>query len=248
MAELCRLGRVTIEIGRVEAIFRYPVKSMAGERLEHAKVGVHGIEGDRRLALRRAQSGDGFPWLSATRLPDLLQFTPFHRDGEPGELVTHVRAPDGKEMAVFGEDLAAEIERRHKAPVEMMHLRHGIFDETPISVITTATIEEIGRLAGTDADMRRFRPNIVIRLQRPAAFEEEEWLGEVLCFGESDGPRVNVVLRDERCAMVNYHPDSGTAAPQVLKSIVQRNQNCAGVYGTVTRTGSLVVGQTVRLS
>jgi len=41
-----------IEIGHVEAIFRYPVKSMGGERLEVAKLGWHGLDGDRRLAFR----------------------------------------------------------------------------------------------------------------------------------------------------------------------------------------------------
>lgn len=219
---------------------------MAGERLERADLGWYGIDGDRRLALRRMNSGGGFPFLTATTLPDLLQFTPFHRDGEEGDLVTHVRAPDGKEMPLFGRELAAEIERRHRAPVEMMHLRHGIFDETCISVITTDTMEEIGRLAGTDADMRRFRANIVVRLQRPAAFEEDTWVGGVLSFGDAGGPLLGVVMRDERCAMVNYHPDSGSPAPQVLRSIVRTNQNCAGVYATVTRTGTLVAGQSVR--
>ncbi len=237
---------MTIEIGQVEAIFRYPVKSMAGERLEDAKVGWHGIDGDRRLALRRMDARDGFPWLTATKLPALLQFTPFRRDGEQSDLVTHVRTPDGRELPVFGEELAAEIERRHKAPVEMIHLRHGVFDETCISLITTDTIEEIGRLAGADADMRRFRPNVVVRLKRSAAFQEDEWVGGVISFGESEGPRVSVVMRDERCSMVNYNPDSGDSAPEVLKSIVRRNQKCAGIYATVTRIGTLTTGQTVR--
>ena len=52
-----------IEIGHVEAIFRYPVKSMGGERLEVAKLGWHGLEGDRRLAFRRIDDRSGFPWL-----------------------------------------------------------------------------------------------------------------------------------------------------------------------------------------
>ena len=240
---------MTIEIGQVEAIFLYPVKSMAGQRVEVANLGWHGIDGDRRLALRRIQDRNGFPWLSATKLPDLLLFTPLRRpDDVEGGLPTHVRTPEGKEMAVFGEELAAEIERRHKAPVQMMHLRGGVFDEACISVITTDTIQEIGRLAGTDSDMRRFRPNIVIRLLRSESFTEDNWLGGVLSFGEPDsGPRVSVTMRDARCAMVNYHPDSGTSAPAVLKSIVRRNQNNAGVYGTVIRTGALATGQTVRL-
>ena len=49
-----------IEIGHVEAIFRYPVKSMGGERLEVAELGWHGLDGDRRLALRRIDDRSGF--------------------------------------------------------------------------------------------------------------------------------------------------------------------------------------------
>ncbi len=151
-------------------------------------------------------------------------------------------------MAVFGEELAAEIERRHKAPVHMMHLRDGIFDEASVSVITVDTVREIGRLAARGPDVRRFRPNIVVRLLRPSPFQEDQWLGGVLLFGEPDeGPRVSVTLRDVRCSMVNFDPDSGCATPEVLKSIVRTNQNNAGIYGTVIRTGRLATGQTVRL-
>ena len=50
-----------IEIGQVDSIFRYPVKSMAGERLDVAKLVWHGIDGDRRLAFRRLDDHSGFP-------------------------------------------------------------------------------------------------------------------------------------------------------------------------------------------
>jgi uncharacterized protein len=134
-----------IEIGQVEAIFRYPVKSMGGERLEAANLGWHGLEGDRRLAFRRINDRSGFPWLTASQLPDLLRFTPQRRegdareDGAQGDLPTHVRTPDGAQLPVFGEDLAAEVGRRYGAPVEMMQLRHGIFDDASISVIARCT-------------------------------------------------------------------------------------------------------------
>src|SRR5438105_4654821 len=238
---------MSTEIGQVEAIFRYPVKSMAGERVEAASIGWHGIDGDRRLALRRTQERTGFPWLTASKLPDLLLFTPLrHEDGASGDLPTHIRTPEGKEMAVFGEELAAEIERRHRAPVQMMHLRDGIFDEATVSVITEDTVREIGRLAGRGSDLRRFRPNIVVRLLRPNPFQEDKWVGGVLLFGEpAEGPRVSVTMRDARCSMVNFDPDSGCCAPEVLKSIVRTNQNNAGIYGTVIRTGRLAIGQTI---
>jgi len=251
-----------IEIGQVEAIFRYPVKSMAGERLEEAPLGWHGLDGDRRLAFRRRQmqmnDRGGFPWLTAGKLPELLLFTPQRREGDAREggaqgelqLPTHVRTPDGEEMPVFSEELAAEVGRRYGAPVEMMQLKHGIFDDACISVIASDTVREIGRLAGHSPDVRRFRPNIVIRLLRPVPFQEDEWLGGVLSFGESDdddAPAITVTMRDVRCAMVNLDPDTASPAPEVLKAVVRRNQNNAGIYGTVTRVGRLAVGQTIFL-
>ena len=61
-----------IQIGEVEALYRYPVKSMIGERLDMADLGWHGLDGDRRLAFRRADDRCGFPWLAASKLPRLI--------------------------------------------------------------------------------------------------------------------------------------------------------------------------------
>ncbi|HKQ57850.1 MAG TPA: MOSC N-terminal beta barrel domain-containing protein [Candidatus Eisenbacteria bacterium] len=235
-----------VPIGRVEALFRYPVKSMGGERLEAAEMGWHGLDGDRRLAFRKLDDRTGFPWLTATKVPDLLLFAPRSDNGALGELPTHVRTPDGEAMPVFGEDLAAEVGRRYGGAVQMMQLRHGIFDEAAISVIATDTVAEITRLAGLTDDVRRFRPNVLVRLLRPGPFQEDEWVGGALTFGEGDdAPAVAVTMRDIRCAMVNYDPDSAAPAPEVLKTVVREHQNTAGVYGAVTRIGRLAVGQTV---
>lgn len=238
-----------ITIGQIEAIFRYPVKSMRGETLDTATLGWHGLEGDRRLAFRRLGERGGFPWLTATRLPELILFTPQRREGDDGEgLPTHVVTPEGDEMPLFGESLAADVGRRHGTPVEMMQLRHGIFDDASISVITSDTVREVCRLAGNNADFRRFRPNIVIRSACAVPFEEDKWLGGVLTFGEGDdAPAVTVTMRDARCAMVNFDPEGGCADGRVLKSVVRANQNNAGIYGTVTRIGQLAVGQNIVL-
>jgi uncharacterized protein len=238
-----------IEIGHVEAIFRYPVKSMAGQRLEAATLGWHGLAGDRRLAFRRVDDRSGFPWLSASQLPALLLFTPqLREDGAEEELPAHVRTPDGEEMPVFGQELATEIGRRYGAPVQMMQLKHGTFDEASISVIASDTVREIGRLAGRSADMRRFRANIVVRLLRPSPFQEDDWVGNVLTFGEGDeAPAITVTMRDVRCSMVNLDPDSASPAPEMMKAVVRANQNNAGIYATPARIGRLAVGQTIFL-
>jgi uncharacterized protein YcbX len=111
--------------------------------------------------------------------------------------------PDGEELALFGQELATEISRRHGSPVEMMHLNRGIFDEAPISVISSATVTEIVRLAAQPPDVRRFRPNILIASAAPVPFEEDEWLGGVLSFGQGDdAAAIAIVNRDERCSMV----------------------------------------------
>jgi uncharacterized protein len=238
-----------IEIGHVEAIFRYPVKSMGGERLEVANLGWYGLDGDRRLAFRRIDDRSGMPWLTASKLSDLLLFAPHRReDDAQGDLPTHVRTPDGEEMPVFGDDLATEVGRRYGAPVQMMQLRHGIFDEGSISVIASDTVREIGRLAGRSLDVRRFRPNVLVRLLRSVPFQEDEWVGGVLSFGEGDdAPAITATMRDIRCSMVNFEPGSASPAPEVLRAVVRAHQNTAGIYGAVTRTGRLAVGQRILL-
>lgn len=234
-----------IKIGEVEALFRYPVKSMSGERLEVAELGWHGLDGDRRLAFRRAEDRGGFPWLTASKLPELILFAPQRRGSAvEGDLPTHVRTPEGAELAVFGLELATDVGRRHGSPVQMMHLSRGIFDEASISVVASATVSEVGRLAAQRPDVRRFRPNVVIASLRSVPFEEDEWVGGVLSFGEGiEGAAIAVTNRDERCSMVNLDPDSARHDAAVLKAIVRVRDNKAGVYGTVTRRGRLALGQ-----
>jgi uncharacterized protein YcbX len=128
----------------------------------------------------------------------------------------------------------------------MMQLKHGIFDEGSLSVIATETMREIERLAGRSPDVRRFRPNVVVRLLRPAPFQEDEWVGGALSFGDGDdAPAIAVTMRDVRCSMVNLDPDSAESAPEMMKAVVRANQNNAGIYGTVTRIGRLAVGQAI---
>jgi uncharacterized protein YcbX len=234
-----------VRIGEVEALFRYPVKSMAGERLESAALGWHGLDGDRRLAFRRSDDRSGFPWLTATKVPELILYTPQWRDGD-GSLPTHVRTPDGRELPLFSEELAADVARRLGSPVEMMHLNRGIFDEASVSLITSTTVAEMATRVRQPADVRRFRPNILIASSRAIAFEEDEWVGGVMTFGEeSDAASISITNRDERCAMVNYDPDSARIDAEMLKSIVRERDNKAGVYGATMRRGRIAAGQAI---
>jgi uncharacterized protein YcbX len=234
-----------IPIGHIEALYRYPVKSMRGESVEAINLSWNGLEGDRRFAFRRMHDRSPFPWLTAGKLPELLLFTPRRlEENAPAHAPTHVTTPDGRTLPVFGDELAEDIARRHGTPVEMTQFKNGIFDDATVSVIATDTVQEIGRQSGKSADVRRFRPNVLVRLLRPAPFQEDEWVGGTLTFGEGDtAPAVAVTMPDLRCAMVNFEPDSAESAPEVMKAIARANQANAGIYATVTRTGRLAVGQ-----
>jgi uncharacterized protein len=238
-----------MEIGRISAIFRYPVKSMAGQLLDVARLGWHGIEGDRRLAFRRVNDTSGFPWLTASRLPQLLLYKPFGSDGEKSEsLPTNVRTPEGREYELRSDKLRQEISSRCGGDVELMNLKHGIFDEACVSVISLGTVHCVERELRRDIDVRRFRPNVVIETISGEAFEEDRWVGRTLLFGEvNSGAAVRVTMRDERCVMVNLNPDTAARDSEVMKTVVRVNDNCAGVYGTVIGAGELRVGQVVSL-
>jgi MOSC domain-containing protein len=241
-----------MELGRISAIFRYPVKSMAGELLDVARLGWHGIEGDRRLAFRRLTDKSGFPWLTASKLPQLLLYKPFCLDGNTAELLpTHVRTPDGKEYELRSDELRKDVSSRYGSDVELMNLKSGIFDEASISVISLGTVHSVARESGRGVDLcdlRRFRPNVVIETNSAEPFEEDRWVDRTLMFGEGDNcAAVKAYMKDERCVMVNFDPDTAERDSEVMKTVVRLNKNYAGVYGTVVRAGELRVGQVVTL-
>jgi hypothetical protein len=237
-------------IGHVRELVRYPIKSMAGAAAESAFLGWHGLDGDRRFAFRRVGDQSGFPWLSASRLPELLLYRPVGLDETTGEpLPTHVRTPAGTEVELRSPALESEIAERFRGPVELMQLKHGIFDDASVSVISQTTIDRICREAEVESDARRFRANVLLETPDMEPFDEDSWIGGRLVFGDSEsGPAVSVTARDVRCMMISLDPD--TAKPEegrVLKAAVRLNANNAGVYGTVVQTGTIHVGQNVSL-
>jgi uncharacterized protein len=238
-----------IQVGHVCELVRYPVKSMAGSATESAYLGWHGLDGDRRFAFRRLGDTSGFPWLSASRLPELLLYHPFGLDDRTGEpLPTHVRTPTGTSVELQSAELQSEIAERFGSGVELMQLKHGIFDDAVVSVISLATIAGIGGEAGVDLDRRRFRANIVLETRDRAPFHDDEWVGGTLVFGNREPrPAVRVTRRDVRCMMINLDPNTGRQDARVLKTVVRLNENNAGVYGTVVQTGTIRVGDPVSL-
>jgi uncharacterized protein YcbX len=191
----------------------------------------------------------GFPWLNASRLAELLLYQPCGLDERTGEpLPTHVRTPAGVERELWSAELQREVAERFGNDVELMQVRHGIFDDATVSLISSVTIAGLSRESGVKVDSRRFRANIVIECDDGELFLEERWLGGTLVFGDKEPrPAVQVTMRDARCAMLNLDPQTAAQDARVLKTVVRLNQNNAGVYGTVVRTGKISIGNPVSL-
>ena len=231
-------------LGTIREIYRYPVKSMAGEAQRAATIGWHGLDGDRRFAFRRIGDTSGFPWLSASKLPALVCHRAYYPPGaESGRLVRDV-TPDGQDLAGDSAELRERIAASCGGAVELMYLRQGIYDEAPLSLITVATLRRLSEASGVPFDVRRFRPNILIETPDEQPFGEDRWVGRSLsCGGRPESALIGVTMRDLRCAMVNLDPDTARADPRLLKTTAQLNEVYAGVYGVPVRTGTVSVGE-----
>lgn len=228
-------------VGRVVALWRYPVKSMAGEELDGAEVSWHGLAGDRRWAFIRAgQVRSGFPWLTMRERADLAHYRPFFAErGRPNVSPTLVRTPSGGEFDVADPALAAEL----GPGVRVIRQDRGVFDTFPRPRLTTQTLASLGRLAGAGLAPGRFRPNLLVDA-RGCDFPEDAWVGRVLCIG---GLRMRVDQRDKRCVMVTIDPVTLRRNPAILRAIARERDARLGVYGSTVAPGRIAVGDSVEL-
>jgi len=231
---------VGTEVGRVAAVRRYPVKSMAADAVPSAEVSWHGLAGDRRWAFVRARGeGSGFPWLTIRDRPDMVRYRPRLGDPErPNASPVVVTTPTGAELDVTDPALAAEL----GDGVRALKLDRGTFDALPLSLITTQSAGGLGVLAGRSLDVRRFRPNLLIEATDGTAFPEEDWVGCTLRIGEA---LIRVDARDRRCVVVNVDPTTAERDPMVLRTVARHREARLGVYGTTARPGRVAVGDPV---
>ena len=229
-------------VGRVVAVWRYPVKSMAAEKLDDVEVSWHGLAGDRRWAfVRGGQVRSGFPWLTIRDRPEMARYRPrFAEPDRPNGSLTLVRTPSGSELDAADPALAAEL----GPGVRVIKQDRGIFDTMPLSLLTTQALAGIGRLAGAVLAAERFRPNILVEAASGPEFPEDSWVGRVLRVGSL---RMRVDQRDQRCVMVTIDPVTLARNPAVLRAIAQERDAMFGVYGSTVAPGRVAVGDPVEL-
>jgi uncharacterized protein len=228
-------------VGRVAALWRYPVKSMAPEELDGVEVSWHGLAGDRRWAfIRDGQVRSGFPWLTLRERPELARYRPrFAELGRPNASLTLVRTPSGEELDVADPALADEL----GPGVRVIKQDRGVFDTMPLSLLTTQTLAGLGRLTGTCLTAARFRPNLLVDADG-RDFPEDGWVGRVVRIG---GLRMRVDKRDQRCVVVTIDPVTLARDPAILRAIARERDARLGVYGSTVEPGWVEVGDKVEL-
>jgi uncharacterized protein YcbX len=230
-----------IVVGRVAALWRYPVKSMPAEELDEVEVSWQGLAGDRRWAfIRDGRVRSGFPWLTMRERPELAHYRPRLADRDrPNGSQTLVRTPTGGELDVADPTLATEL----GPGVRVIKQDRGVFDTMPLSLLTTQTLAGLGDLVGTELRAERFRPNLLVEATG-GDFPEDTWVGRVLRIGEL---RMRVDQRDQRCVMVTIDPVTLSRNPAVLRAIARERDNRLGVYGSTVQPGRVAVGDPVEL-
>lgn len=231
-------------IGTVAGLWRYPVKSMLGERRESLLLERRGVVGDRLYAVRdeAGKFGSGKTTRRFRLMDGLFRFRARY-DGE----TPVITFPDGSTLrgdepaihARLSDVLGINVELSREADISH-------FDDGPIHLVTTASLRALGALLVQDeADARRFRANIVIETDGEG-FQEDSWEGREILLG--DVVRLRVTRQTERCVMVNFAWDKLREEPRALRALAQAHDACMGVYADVLVPGLLRTGATVRFA
>lgn len=229
-------------VGHVNALWRYPVKSLQGESLTSSEVGAHGFAGDRMYGVRDGLTGRV---MSAKREPRLLLASARYAGGA---LV--VALPSGEQHAVEDPALDVAMTEWLGRPVvvvaaSMVRPSHDPFmDESPVHLLTDAALQLMaGQHPAGEWSPRRFRANLVVSTEG-AGQAEGAWVDRPLRIGD-----VELVVRKltVRCVMTSAAQPGLAADPDILATTGSVSDKRLGVYADVVRPGNVSVGDEIRL-
>lgn len=204
-----------MEIGRLAALWRYPVKSLRAEALERAAIAADGIPGDRAAALivespAHARAGKPYRGKESSRL---------HLTGDP--------------------ETAASYAAEAGVLVTLDRSQPHVYDSKPISLLLDLWVRDVEAMVGEELDPRRWRPNLYVAAAPGFATREPEMIGARLRAGDV---LLEVVKPIRRCVTTTYDVATGESLPLVLESVATRRDNVVGVYCEIVEPGTVAVG------
>jgi MOSC domain-containing protein len=234
---------------RVQELWRYPVKSLQGERLHQALVTAHGLDGDRRYAIFDVGTGLG---LTARRMPQLLFASASLTAGGS----VRITLPDGS--AADGDDALSDwlgrrvalrsagqasgrryedvvdFEREQTSPWRAFEGASGPFHDSGRARVSLVSTQTIGGW-----DRRRFRPNVLLD-----GAGEDALTGSSVSLGEAV---LDIGGKIQRCVMVTRPQPGGIDRDlDVLRTIARERAVCLAVGALVARAGIVRDGDELR--
>jgi uncharacterized protein len=235
-------------LGNVAGLWRWPVKSMAGQRVDALRVDGRGAGGDRTHAVLHEHKGSRKP-LTAREAPRLLAWRAAYDvdgalDPERPPLTT-VTAPDGRRYRWDDPGLPDALATDLGRPVWLQRDVAGIQDLPNTLLITShATLDALGSELGGAIDLRRFRTNVHLDLEVPG-WAELGWEGRELAF--AGGVRLRLLHPCERCAIPTRDPDTQVKWPELLKHLTAAHDMYFGINARVLAGGRVAAGEKVEL-
>ena len=256
-------------VGRVIALRRYPIKSMAGEELVRCEVTERGLLGDRGYAIVDLATGHVGSAKNPRAWPDLLSYRANYTEPpQVGAELPPVRItlPDGQVLEseaserlsdLFGkpiklsrrppeqpklEQFWPEVDGAPESVTEERMPAGTFFDLATVNLLTTTTLARLGTTYPTgDFSLARFRPNILVEPINASGHESESsWIGKILAIGDS--LRLKIDARCTRCVMTTLGQPGLTNDAGILRTLVRVNEGCAGLNVSVVRSGLIRVG------
>lgn len=259
---------------KITSLRRYPVKSMLGEDLTSLTLDVHGVVGDRALALVDAEHGR----VATAKQPRYWRALLRCRSAGSGTAV-RVTLPDGRSLPaataaealseLLGRPVRMSARRADGAVVErpdpeqllddldadveapLLEIGQGtpggrFVDHSPVHLITTATLDALG------VEALRYRPNVVVATpEGTPPFVENDWLDRELTLG---GVRLTGALPTPRCSVPTLEHGDLPRSKEALRGPAEHNRvdvpgfgvlPCAGLYARVEAPGTLRCGDPV---
>lgn len=262
-------------VGTINAIYRFAIKSMAGEELDAVEVSERGLAGDRGRALVDRASGAVVSAKNPRKWPTLLDCRATYPKAPQADQPTpavHIALPDGTSAnsddadveqrlsQFFGREVALATTPPAGQQIEMMlpedpsemvlevPIPPGtFFDEAAVHLLSTASLRALEAAApDSNFDIRRFRPNLLI--DAPAGsegFVDNAWIGQTLAIGEV---RLAVVGPCPRCIMTTVPQGDLPKDAAVLRTAAEKNNANVGVYARVVTGGKIRRGDKVTIA
>lgn len=259
-------------IGTVESLWRYPVKSMAGDEVAEAFLGFAGVYGDRCYAIHDAAGRAGFPYFNGPKQPQMLLYQPRFRHPElaafppnmteaaaispgvtyanagPADLALDVVTPTGEVIPIDDPALLPMLlgDVRGEHSLSLIRSDRALTDCRPLSLISLQTIRQLGDELNLELDKLRFRGNIYADLTANTGYGEDKFVGKKLRIGEQ--ATIMVLEKDPRCKMISLDPATGEHNPEIFRHVAQTHGADAGIYCAVLVEGIVRTGDPIVLA